>query len=143
MTPATETTYHATALSYRDKGLLLIGPSGSGKSSLALQMIALGALLIADDHVVLRRAGSQVMMRCPPTIAGLIEARGIGVLKAPTEETVALASVVDLGQVEKERVPPHRNVSYLGVEFPLYWRVDAPHFAAGLLHLLAHGRSSR
>lgn len=143
MTLATQATHHATAICYRGKGLLITGPSGSGKSGLALQLMALGAVLIADDRVALRRAGPQVMMSCPATIAGLIEARGIGILNAPREETAPLSAVVDLEQVEHDRLPPSRSVSYLGVEFPLYWRVDASHFGAGLLHLLAHGRSSR
>lgn len=136
-------TYHATAVSHLGKGILLTGPSGSGKSGLALQLIAMGAKLIADDRVQMRRDGAAVHLRCPLTIEGLIEARGIGILNAPHHQDVPLAIVVDMGETEKDRLPDPRTATYLGVDFPLLLRSDAPHFAAGLLHLIAHGRSTR
>ena len=122
---------------------MLTGPSGSGKSALALQLIGLGAGLIADDRVVLTPDGHQITLSCPPTISGLIEARGIGVLNAQPNGDATLALVVDLGEVESERVPDRRNVQYFGLDIPLIRRVDGPHFAVALLHLLAHGRSTR
>lgn len=122
---------------------MLIGPSGSGKSGLALQLIALGAVLIADDRVVLRSQGAGVTLHCPPTIKGLIEARGIGILNADHVAEAPLACVVDMGQHELDRLPGRRNVTYLGTEIPLLWRCDAPHFAAGILHLVTYGRSTR
>ena len=142
MTQQSETV-HATAVAFAGRGLLLVGPSGSGKSGLALQMMAHGAALIADDRVMLTREGDEVVMRCPPTIAGLIEARGIGVLNAQPYGEAPLAWVVDLAKIETKRSPDPRNVSYLGCNVPLLWRVDTPHFAVMLLHLLAHGRSTR
>ena len=134
---------HATAVSFGGKGMMLIGPSGSGKSSLAIEMMALGAGLIADDRVVVTRVGEGLRLSCPPNIEGLIEARGVGVLNAQPAGEADLAWVVDLAQVETERLPDPRKVTYLGVHVPLLWRVEAPHFAATLLHLLAHGRSTR
>ena len=122
---------------------MFTGPSGSGKSALALQMMALGAGLIADDRVILTRTGDGITLSCPPTISGLIEARGVGVLNAQPADAAGLAWVVDLSRTETKRHPDARKVTYLGCIVPLLWRVDASHFPATLLHLLAHGRSSR
>lgn len=142
MSAVTET-IHGTAVAYQDKGLLLTGPSGSGKSSMALQLIGLGAELVADDRVILSHMGDQIEMSCPATISGMIEARGVGILNARPHERAFLAMVVDMGQIETERLPDLRNVQYFGIDIPLLRRIDGPHFPVTLLHLLAHGRSSR
>ena len=102
-----------------------------------------GAKLIADDQVILESKSSGVIVSCPPQIDGLIEARGIGVLHAPAAGPTALSLVVDLGRTETERVPPQRNTVLLGHAFPVIYRVDSPHFALFLLHLLSYGRSDR
>ena len=61
-----------------DAGVLLIGPSGSGKSDLALRLIALGAVLVADDRVELFVQHGTLMARAPQALAGLVEIRGGG-----------------------------------------------------------------
>lgn len=134
---------HATAVGLDGKGMMLMGPSGSGKSALALQMMTLGAGLIADDRVELTRVGDDLHLNCPANIAGLIEARGVGILNAQPIGSCSLRWVVDLEQLETKRHPDPRNVTFLNVTVPLLWRVDAPHLANILLHLLAHGRSTR
>ncbi|MEL6641455.1 MAG: HPr kinase/phosphatase C-terminal domain-containing protein [Pseudomonadota bacterium] len=136
-------TVHGTAVAYQEHGILLTGPSGSGKSALAMQLLSRGAALIADDRVTLTPVRDRVKLSCPSTISGLIEVRGIGILNAHPVEEAFLSMVVDLGQRETERVPDNRFVCYFGLEIPLLRRVDGPHFAEALLHLLAHGRSSR
>ncbi|WP_237267543.1 HPr kinase/phosphorylase [Sulfitobacter alexandrii] len=116
-----------------DLGVLIIGPSGAGKSALALQLVALGASLVADDRTRLSRQDGTVMADVPETIAGLIEARGVGILRLPPAGPTPLALVVDLGQTERERIPPPRSHDVLGLELPCLYRVEGPHFAAAIL----------
>ena len=122
--------------------MLITGASGSGKSSLALQLIALGATLVSDDRVVLqtRREGG-LFMSAREAIQGQIEARGIGVLKSPSAPAM-LSAIVDLDQVETERLPePHSHI--IGSEaFPVIRRVENPAFPFMLLVYLKGGRLS-
>jgi hypothetical protein len=97
-------TIHGTALRLPAGGLLLVGPSGSGKSSLALRLIDRGAMLVADDRVVLESDGPRPVARPPAALAGLIEVRGLGVLRVPHAERTALDLVLDLGR-PAERLP--------------------------------------
>ena len=96
---------HASCVALDGRGLLITGDSGSGKSGLALQLMALGALLVADDRVELKMSGNKVTAHSPANIRGLIEARGLGLLRADTVGPVALAYVVDLNRTETARLP--------------------------------------
>ncbi len=96
-------------------GLLILGASGSGKSALALTLMALGARLVADDRTWLALAGGGFWATCPPTIRGRIEARGIGILAADAQPGGRLAAAVDLDRTETERLPPARTVTLFGV----------------------------
>ena len=134
---------HATAVAINNTAVVITGPSGSGKSSLALQLMALGAGLIADDQVILNSVDDGLVASCPPNISGLIEARYVGVLKADPVPPTMVGLAVDLGQIEKHRVPEHRHVTWLNHELPLIWGADAPHFPASLIQMLNAGRSLR
>ena len=134
---------HGTAVAYDQKAIVITGPSGSGKSGLALQLMEFGADLIADDQVILSPDGPLLVASCPPSIIGLIEARGVGVLNAQPAPPTSVVLAVDLGQTEPDRVPKHRHVNWLGHEIPLLWGVNNPQFAASLLQMLKAGRSLR
>jgi serine kinase of HPr protein (carbohydrate metabolism regulator) len=111
---------HATAVAIAGRALLLRGPPGAGKSDLALRLIDAGAALIADDQCALRRAGDRILVRAPPAIAGLIEVRGLGILRVPTEIEAPLALVVDLVRPELvERLPQGHSEDFLGLAVPL------------------------
>jgi serine kinase of HPr protein (carbohydrate metabolism regulator) len=79
-----------------DAGVLLLGESGSGKSDLALRLIALGAQLVADDRVELFAADGLLMARAPESLAGLIEARGLGIVALPFAAQARIALAVEL-----------------------------------------------
>jgi serine kinase of HPr protein (carbohydrate metabolism regulator) len=83
------TNIHGTAIVVAKTGLLFLGPSGIGKSSLAFSCLAaakplgLFSALVADDRVLISKRNDHVIAECPPSIAGLIEVRGTGILKIP------------------------------------------------------------
>lgn len=133
-------TLHASCVSVDGAGVLITGPSGSGKSALALSLMAFGAKLVADDQTTLTRNGDDLVATCPPAIAGMIEARGLGILNADAVRDCTIGLVVDLAQTEGMRLPPHRNVTYLGRMVPLVLGQATPHFPAALWHYIRAGR---
>ncbi len=116
--------------------LLILGAAGAGKSALALELIALGAVLVADDRVRVRIAAGRLIASAPPRLAGLIEARGVGVLRLPHAPEAAVALALDLDRPEPERIPPRRGMALRGVEIPLLLGRPA---AAAVLAALRHG----
>lgn len=140
MTDTDSLILHATCVSVDGKGLLATGPSGSGKSSLALALMALGARLVSDDRTILTLRDGHLWATCPPILRGMIEARGLGLLNATPEDGVRVVLAVDMSVSETERLPPHRNVSYLGRTVALVQAQQTPHFPAALLHYLKEGR---
>ncbi|PTW42429.1 HPr kinase/phosphorylase [Rhodovulum kholense] len=130
---------HASTVAYRGRAVLIRGASGSGKSALALQLMALGASLVADDRTVLTRGPEGLVASAPETIRGLIEARGVGLLRAETVAAAPVFLAIDLDADETERMPPPREVEILGVPLPLLRRVDRPYFPAAILQFLIAG----
>ncbi len=111
---------HATAVAIDGRAVLLRAASGSGKSDLALRLIDAGARLVADDQSELCREGDTVIVRAPATIAGLIEVRGIGIVRLDALAEAPVALIVDLVPTEKiERLPARHSETILGLAFPL------------------------
>ena len=134
---------HASAVALGPRGVLVLGPSGSGKSGLALTLMAFGAQLVADDRVVLSSIDGLPWMSAPDTIAGLIEARGVGLLRADAAPGAWLSLVVDLARIETHRLPPPRELLVGGHPIPLVHKMESTHFAAAILQYLKAGRSAR
>ena len=132
---------HASCVAHGGKGLLILGASGAGKSALALQMIALGAELVADDRTDLSLENGQLIARCPIPLQGLIEARGIGLLRLPFCSQIAVTAVIDLDKTETERMPPLRHREFLGHSLDLIHGSDYLHQAAALICYLAGVRA--
>ena len=110
---------YATCLELNHKGILLIGPSGSGKSDLALRLIKeKQATLIADDRTDIELVSGEVIASCPQPIQGLLEVRGIGIVKMPHKEKSKISLVVELtNNLEQiERLPQAETTTLLGVE---------------------------
>ena len=136
-------TLHATCVGLDGRGLLILGPSGAGKSALALRLISRGAALVSDDRTRLTVVGDRLVASCPnPDLAGMIEAYGIGILRAPAVDTVEVRLVVDLGQLETDRLPPRRTVTILGIDLALVLQVQNDHFPDALMLYLRHGREA-
>jgi HPr kinase/phosphorylase len=130
---------HASAVAVGGRGCLITGRAGSGKSTLALEMVALGAELVADDRVDIRRAGEALLMSAPPPITGMIEARGVGILRLPAKPETPLALVVDLDEAEPERLPGGRRRELLGLPCALVLGRGRAGLAAVLFVLLRAG----
>jgi HPr kinase/phosphorylase len=133
---------HGSCVAVEGRGLLILGPSGSGKSSLALRMIGLGAALVADDRTDVSVIGGNLIARCPAPIRSLIEARGVGLLRSPVLDSAVISLVVDLGQPEDQRLPPRRKVTILGCEVDLVLHPQNGHFPEALLLYLKYGRQA-
>lgn len=114
--------YHASCLNLNGVGLLLTGPSGSGKSDLALRLIKeLDAVLIADDQILLRSVNKCLIGTCPPLIAGKLEVRGIGIVNQPSRPETEIKIVFELCTDRKaiERMPEPQKIELAGVSLPL------------------------
>jgi HPr kinase/phosphorylase len=111
---------HGTSVAFGGDGILLQGPSGSGKSDLALRLIDAGALLVADDQTELTLAGDGVRMSAPAAIAGRIEVRGLGILRVPSAPSAVLRLAVMLVAAQQiERLPEPQFCELLGRSVPL------------------------
>jgi serine kinase of HPr protein (carbohydrate metabolism regulator) len=118
------TTIHATTVTLDGIAVVLRGPPGAGKSDLALRLIDRGARLVADDQTVLTRRGAAIFAGPPPTIAGRMEVRGIGIVALAHAHDVAVGLVVDLAPAHAiERLPEPEITTLLGVSVPLI-RID-------------------
>lgn len=118
-TASNEMTLHATCVALGDRGVLITGPSGSGKSDLALRLIDDGAKLVADDLTTLRAEDGGLLALAQPRLAGKIEVRGIGIMPVPSTPKVRLVMEVALApSAEIERLPEPETAQYLGVALP-------------------------
>jgi serine kinase of HPr protein (carbohydrate metabolism regulator) len=112
---------HATTLDISNRGIILLGASGAGKSDLALRLIDEGALLVADDQTWVELDGGALKARAPVPIQGLIEVRGIGILPAATKSATRLSLAVTLVQAVTDRMPEPASWSFPdgGARIPL------------------------
>jgi serine kinase of HPr protein (carbohydrate metabolism regulator) len=119
---------HATAIVVGTRGLLFTGPSGSGKSTLAFACLAAAkrqgafAALVADDQVLVSCHGNQLIASCPPSIAGLMELRGSGIVEVESLSSAVLDLAIQVvSPADAERLPPENerfSLARLG-ELPL------------------------
>ncbi len=110
------TQLHATAIAIEGQGVLIRGPSNSGKSDLALRLIDDGAQLVADDRVNVAWAENYLNISAPDNLKGLIEVRGVGVVKISAVDKAALKLIIDLKPgTDIERLPEPREETLEGV----------------------------
>ena len=100
---------------------MLRGPSGSGKSDLALRLIDAGGRLVADDYTDVSEVGRRLVATAPPKVHGLLEVRGIGIVRLEAKPSARLIACVDLVRIEQvERMPLPEDVQILGISLPRF-----------------------
>jgi serine kinase of HPr protein (carbohydrate metabolism regulator) len=137
-------TLHASLIALRVRedwrGALIEGPSGTGKSDLALRCLQGGFSLVADDRAIVFAADGAVWGRAPETLAGLIEARGVGIRHVTPLPFARIDLAVDLAATadEVERLPDGQLRVLFGISVPAVrmWPFEAaaPTKLAALLH---------
>ncbi len=143
---------HGTCIALGRRAALLRGPSGSGKSDLALRFLFLARrgpaaleppALVADDQVRISRVGDRLLAAAPESIAGKMEVRGVGIVGIKPVADAELVLVVDLvASSEVERLPEPQTVALLGLDVPLI-RLAPLEASAPIKLVLALARASR
>jgi HPr kinase/phosphorylase len=127
VTPTAGKSVHASAVKVGPRAVLIRGPSGSGKSRLAFELISSGpcwqlppTILVGDDRVYLDTAGGEILVRPQPRLAGLIEIRGLGIRQVEFAAEAMVGLIVDLAADDAERLPSDDalQVSIFGVKIP-------------------------
>lgn len=112
---------HATCVALMGQAVLLRGKPGSGKSDLALRLIDAGWDLVSDDYTELHINEGRLCARPPETIQGLLEVRGLGIVRLGCVPRAEVAAVFDLKPLtEIERLPVPGVAVFEGVEVPCY-----------------------
>jgi HPr kinase/phosphorylase len=127
MTDFSGSSVHASAVLVGDRAVLIRGPSGSGKSRLAFDLILAGrsgqippAVLVGDDRVYLNAGKGQLVVRPARELAGLIEIRGLGIRRCDFAAEAVVGVVVDLHAADAERLPAPATLrtQISGIELP-------------------------
>ena len=101
---------HGSCVSRNEDAILILGPSASGKSDLVLRLLSCGFDLVADDQVDI----DDGIASCPPALAGLLEVRGLGIVRLPYRARARLVLIVELAR-PADRLPMPRQHPVLGL----------------------------
>jgi serine kinase of HPr protein (carbohydrate metabolism regulator) len=117
-------TLHASTVAKDGRAVLITGPSGAGKSDLTLRLLDRGFQLVSDDQTIVRKDGDRLLASAPPTLAGRLEIRGLGIVEMERVDNVPVVLLVEL-RSDIQRMPDDsRERPVLGVKLPLV-SVDA------------------
>src|SRR5689334_7527935 len=112
-------TLHASTVAKDGRAVLIAGPSGSGKSDLALRLLDRGFVLVSDDQTIVKKDGDRLVASAPATIAGKLEVRGLGIIEMERTDNVPVALIVELTS-DIQRLPDDsRERPILGIPIPL------------------------
>ena len=129
---------HATCVDFNGSGVLILGRSGSGKSSLAINLIALGSKLVADDQCKLVKKNNSFRIFKPASLPNSIEVRGIGLVSVPTVVETRLDWVVNMDEAETERMPDLRFTEVGGYRVPTVFGKNMEDLASRIYVLVSN-----
>jgi serine kinase of HPr protein (carbohydrate metabolism regulator) len=132
---------HATCINLNSKGVLILGDSGSGKSDLALRLITMfSAKLVGDDRINIENNNGKIKASSPDVLKGLLEVRGVGIIKINYQEETKVDLVVKLTSEKIERLPDKNEYEIEGCVLPLFYlnpfEFSAPSKVVAMLSLL-------
>ena len=119
-------------------GVLIVGSSGSGKSSLAINLLALGSKLVADDQCELVKKNNRFSVSKPASLPNSIEIRGIGLVSVPMVVETSLDWVVNMDEAEKERMPDLRFTEIDGYKIPTIFGKNMDDLASRIFVLVSN-----
>ena len=132
---------HATCVDVDGSGVLIVGRSGSGKSSLAINLLALGSTLVADDQCKLVRKNNRYRISKPASLPKSIEIRGVGLVSVPMVNETNLDWVVNMDEAEKERMPTPRFTNIGGFRVPTILGREVDDLASRIYVLVSNALS--
>ena len=129
---------HATCVDINGSGVLIIGRSGAGKSSLAINLLALGSKLVADDQCELVKKNNRFSVSKPASLPNSIEIRGVGLVSVPVVVETSLDWVVNMDEAEKERMPDLRFTEIDGYKIPTVFGKNMDDLASRIYVLVSN-----
>ena len=132
---------HASCVDINGSGVLIIGRSGSGKSSLAINLLALGSKLVADDQCELVQKNNSFCISKPASLPKSIEIRGVGLVSVPMVNETGLDWIVNMDEVEKERMPTPQFTEIGGFRVPTVFGKDMDDLASRIYVLVSNALS--
>ena len=132
---------HASCVDVNGSGVLIVGRSGSGKSSLAINLLALGSKLVAYDQCELIRKNNGFRISKPASLPKSIEIRGVGLVSVPIVNETSLDWVVNMDEVEKERMPTPQFTEIGGFKVPTVFGKDMDDLASRIYVLVSNALS--
>ena len=132
---------HATCVDINGSGVLIVGRSGSGKSSLAINLIALGSTLVADDQCEIVKKNNKLSVFKPTSLPSSIEIRGVGLVSVPMVVETSLDWVVNMDEPEKKRMPDLQFTEIDGYRIPTVFGKNMDDLAS-LIYVLVSNKLS-
>ena len=132
---------HATCVDINSSGVLIVGRSGSGKSSLAINLLALGSKLVADDQCELAKKNNRICISKPVSLPNSIEIRGIGLVSVPMVVQTRLDWIVNMDEAENKRMPDLRFTEIDGYRVPTVFGKDVEELASRIYVLASNALS--
>lgn len=118
--------HHCNVLRIEDCGILIEGPSGSGKSSLSTglieraQLLGRSAILVSDDQAFLETCDPSITAKAPDATAGKIELRGYGIIEVPHTSSTEISLIVKMvDDAAVERMPEPKSIRFFDTELPV------------------------
>ena len=129
---------HATCVDINGSGVLIVGRSGSGKSSLAINLIALGSTLVADDQCEIVKKNNKLSVFKPTSLPSSIEIRGVGLVSVPMVVETSLDWVVNMDEAETQRMPNLQFTKIDGYRIPTIFGKNMDDLASRIYVLVSN-----